>query len=185
MHFGKTIELVLQPKEFSGGKFGYQASKPNQSVHFVVSHKKQTGRVMISCIGNVSHAPVSKAVFMKNAKTIKLSSLEDLLMKRLEFKTGSLGWHHTWDQAVSVAGHKFKVRMNLNVVLKGTKDEDHEHDLAHAPVPDELQHNADQANAGEGKPTDQDHAHDVALVGPIKRLLGQLTGPFCGKRARH
>merc|ERR1711920_544927 len=126
LNFDTKFELVLKPKEFKEGKFGYQGSKPNQSVHFSVKGKKHHGRVMVSSIGNLRGAPIAKKAFLKQAKNIRLSKLKET--ETVEFSSGSLGWKSTWEEDVAVAGHKFKVRMNLNVVLKGTKKDDHDDD---------------------------------------------------------
>mmetsp|Transcript_40179 Transcript_40179/g.114834 ORF Transcript_40179/g.114834 Transcript_40179/m.114834 type:complete len:195 (+) Transcript_40179:107-691(+) len=116
-------KLVLEPKpmEFKSGKFGWQASKPNQKVGISLGGTDLDAHVMVTCKADiVSKTDLTTESFLNKNPALDISHLVDSA-EPYEFQTGSFGWHSHGKQMVKVAGEELQVVVNFQAVLKGTK----------------------------------------------------------------
>mmetsp|Transcript_40838 Transcript_40838/g.127056 ORF Transcript_40838/g.127056 Transcript_40838/m.127056 type:complete len:178 (-) Transcript_40838:472-1005(-) len=123
LQFAKPLVIEPQVKEFKGGKFGWQVSKPNQKVTVALDKESVDAQVMVSCKADImGKVAISSATFFEAKPLLDVAGIWDEVEPR-EFQTTSLGWHAHRKQTVNVAGEEIKVLVNFEAVLKGTKEE--------------------------------------------------------------
>eukprot|EP00931_Biecheleriopsis_adriatica_P057418 TRINITY_DN34053_c0_g1_i1.p1 TRINITY_DN34053_c0_g1~~TRINITY_DN34053_c0_g1_i1.p1 ORF type:complete len:528 (-),score=98.66 TRINITY_DN34053_c0_g1_i1:167-1750(-) len=131
LQFCKPYSIDVKAKPLGKG-FGWQASKPNQTVRVLLDGEEVSAQVMTSVCAQVCSCSLSKDEFLAKAGSLPNSIVADLVntAQAHTFSTGSFGWHSCTKHsvAVRVAGKDAMVTVNFQAVLRGTKPEGDEDD---------------------------------------------------------
>mmetsp|Transcript_17711 Transcript_17711/g.41583 ORF Transcript_17711/g.41583 Transcript_17711/m.41583 type:complete len:183 (+) Transcript_17711:77-625(+) len=120
--FIKPLEIDPKPMQFKTGKFGWQATKPNQKVTVSLGEETVDAQVMVTCIAEVTgKSGLTPARFLEAKPALDISGLPAATEPR-EFQTTSFGWFVHKKLTVMVAGEELQVMVNFQAVLKGTKE---------------------------------------------------------------
>merc|ERR1719499_1865437 len=107
--------------EFKSGKFGWQASKPNQKVRVALARQTVEAQVFLSSKADVvGKFDITTQRFLELNPTLEVSDIAETA-EPYEFQTSSWGWHAHRSQVVTVGGEALQVIVNFQAVLKGTK----------------------------------------------------------------
>uniref|UniRef100_A0A7S1ML43 Uncharacterized protein n=1 Tax=Alexandrium catenella TaxID=2925 RepID=A0A7S1ML43_ALECA len=121
LNLAKALVIEPRPMEFKSGKFGWQASKPNQKVLVALGKETVEAQIMVSSKADIlGKTELTANKFLAASPSLDIAGIWEAAEVR-QFSTSSIGWHVHRKQTVKVAGEELHVMVNFEAVLKGTK----------------------------------------------------------------
>jgi predicted flap endonuclease-1-like 5' DNA nuclease len=177
------FKLILEPKQFSTGGFGWTKYLVEPIEADGPKSKALNDKVVLAnttCNANVlmkqakSVCSLTSKQFLKAAKKWPI----DIVAEAYEFSTGSVGWEAHMRSSKKVCGEELQVQVNLNAVVRGSKPKAPPDDSSDPVLKNLGPHVLSKAAWGRvGKATskDKDDLKEIKGIGPfIEKRLNKI-----------